>query len=79
MLLLEMASTTLAQKRPPNYSPAAIPETSFTCEDKITGGYYADAEAECQLFHVCVQVSEYEVSDDERKKDTSVFFRMDES
>ena len=47
--------------RPPNYSPDAIPETSFTCENKITGGYYADAEAECQLFHVCVQVSEYEV------------------
>ena len=50
-----------AQVRPPNYSPDAIPETSFTCENKITGGYYADAEAECQLFHVCVQVSEYEV------------------
>lgn len=48
--------------RPPNFSPDAIPETSFTCEDKITGGYYADAEASCQLFHVCVQVSEYEVS-----------------
>ena len=55
---LPMAS---AQVRPPNYSPDAIPETSFTCENKITGGYYADAEAECQLFHVCVQVSEYEV------------------
>ena len=50
-----------AQVRPPNYSPDAIPETSFTCEDKITGGYYADQEADCQLFHVCVQVSEYEV------------------
>ena len=47
--------------RPPNFSPDAIPETSFTCEDKITGGYYADLEADCQLFHVCVQVSEYEV------------------
>ena len=47
--------------RPPNFSPDAIPETAFTCEDKITGGYYADLEADCQLFHVCVQVSEYEV------------------
>ena len=58
-----MAVTSLAsaQVRPPNYSPDAIPETSFTCEDKITGGYYADQEADCQLFHVCVQVSEYEV------------------
>ena len=66
-LLLLAAATCLlsqpatAQVRPPNYSPDAIPETSFTCENKITGGYYADAEAECQLFHVCVQVSEYEV------------------
>ncbi len=28
---------------------------------QVTGGYYADVEAECQLFHVCVQVSDYEV------------------
>ena len=28
---------------------------------QVTGGYYADMEADCQLFHVCVQVSEYEV------------------
>ena len=66
LLVLAVASSCLfspaaAQVRPPNYSPDAIPETSFTCENKITGGYYADAEAECQLFHVCVQVSEYEV------------------
>ena len=65
LLLLLLLSSPLpmasAQVRPPNYSPDAIPETSFTCENKITGGYYADAEAECQLFHVCVQVSEYEV------------------
>ena len=56
------ASLADAQVRPPNFSPDNIPETSFTCEDKITGGYYADIEAECQLFHVCVQVSEFEVS-----------------
>ena len=62
ILLLALASIASAQVRPPNYSPDAIPETSFTCEDKITGGYYADQEADCQLFHVCVQVSEYEVS-----------------
>ncbi len=30
----------------------------------MTGGYYADVEAECQLFHVCVQVSDYEVGED---------------
>ena len=61
LLLGSLASLTSAQVRPPNFSPDAIPETSFTCEDKITGGYYADQEADCQLFHVCVQVSEYEV------------------
>ena len=27
----------------------------------MTGGYYADVDADCQLFHVCVQVSDYEV------------------
>ena len=61
ILLVAVTSLASAQVRPPNYSPDAIPETSFTCEDKITGGYYADQEADCQLFHVCVQVSEYEV------------------
>ena len=60
-LLVLAISLASAQVRPPNFSPDAIPETSFTCEDKITGGYYADQEADCQLFHVCVQVSEYEV------------------
>ena len=28
---------------------------------KVSGSYYTDIEADCQLFHVCVQVSEYEV------------------
>ena len=28
---------------------------------QVSGSYYADVEASCQLFHVCVQVSEYEV------------------
>jgi len=51
------------QVRPPNFSPDRLPDTSFTCEDKVTGGYYADVEAHCQLFHVCVQVSDYEFQD----------------
>ena len=25
----------LVQVRPPNYSPDQLPETSFTCEDKV--------------------------------------------
>merc|ERR1719308_788108 len=32
---------------------AEVPETSFICDDKIDGGYYADPEAECQAFHIC--------------------------
>ncbi|XP_071548866.1 uncharacterized protein [Panulirus ornatus] len=30
----------------------AVPPTSFTCDDKLTG-YYADPEAYCQVFHMC--------------------------
>ena len=40
----------------PTYSLQNMPRTSFTCHNKIIGGYYADAEAECQMFHVCVKV-----------------------
>ncbi|KAJ1531737.1 hypothetical protein ONE63_000400 [Megalurothrips usitatus] len=45
-----------AQKRPPNFNPANMPDTQFDCSDKIVGGYYGDAETECQMFHVCVKV-----------------------
>ncbi|CAB3243416.1 unnamed protein product [Arctia plantaginis] len=30
-----------------------LPETNFTCEGKVIGGYYADLETSCQMFHVC--------------------------
>ena len=33
---------------------AETPETSFICDDKVSGGYYADPETECQVFHICV-------------------------
>ena len=48
---------------PPQYSRDQMPNTTFTCDDKASGGYYADHEAECQMFHVCVRVSEDEVSE----------------
>merc|ERR1712025_1210815 len=32
---------------------AEVPETSFVCDGQVDGGYYADAEAECQVFHIC--------------------------
>ena len=30
-----------------------LPNTSFSCEGKVVGGYYADFETGCQMFHVC--------------------------
>merc|ERR1719350_2274477 len=32
---------------------AETPETAFSCSGQLPGGYYADEEAECQVFHVC--------------------------
>jgi hypothetical protein len=32
---------------------AEVPESGFSCEGQIDGGYYADPEAECQVFHIC--------------------------
>merc|ERR1711962_948335 len=32
---------------------AEAPETGFTCDGQVDGGYYADPEAECQVFHIC--------------------------
>merc|ERR1712018_880278 len=29
------------------------PETAFSCDGQVDGGYYADEEAECQVFHIC--------------------------
>ena len=37
----------------PFHPQTSIPKTNFTCADKIPGGYYADLEADCQLFHIC--------------------------
>ncbi|XP_054725934.1 mucin-2 [Anastrepha obliqua] len=47
----------------PTYSLQNMPQTRFTCHDKILGGYYADAETQCQMFHVCVKVSGVGVQD----------------
>merc|ERR1712025_335282 len=30
-----------------------VPETGFACDGQVDGGYYADPEAECQVFHIC--------------------------
>ena len=34
---------------------SSIPQTSFSCEGKVYGGYYADPAADCQVFHVYSQ------------------------
>merc|ERR1712212_104961 len=30
-----------------------VPESGFVCDGQVDGGYYADPEAECQVFHIC--------------------------
>jgi hypothetical protein len=32
---------------------AEVPESDFSCEGQVDGGYYADPEAKCQAFHIC--------------------------
>lgn len=32
---------------------ANVPPLNFTCEDKIAGGYYADVDTGCHIFHLC--------------------------
>merc|ERR1712073_84162 len=32
---------------------AEAPETAFSCDGQVDGGYYADEEAQCQVFHIC--------------------------
>ena len=36
----------------PIYS--VVPKTSFSCDNRMNGGYYGDPDAECQAFHICV-------------------------
>lgn len=56
LLLFAGVLTAYAQKRPPNYSQDDMPITSFSCREKVVGGYYADPETDCQMFHVCVHL-----------------------
>ena len=30
-----------------------VPDTQFSCRGRVFGGYYADPETQCQVFHVC--------------------------
>ncbi|XP_077497146.1 uncharacterized protein LOC144107821 isoform X1 [Amblyomma americanum] len=46
---------------PPNKH--AVAQTSFTCQDKVAGGVYADPETDCQLFHICVPIGKGKLLD----------------
>merc|ERR1719431_880841 len=37
---------------------ANVPDTGFTCDGLVEGGYYADPSAECQAFHICANDGE---------------------
>ncbi|KAL1420431.1 hypothetical protein MTO96_024255 [Rhipicephalus appendiculatus] len=47
---------------PPNRH-ASVAQTSFSCQDKVAGGVYADPETDCQLFHICVPVGKGKLLD----------------
>lgn len=40
-----------------------LPDTNFSCEGKVIGGYYADVETGCQMFHVCTIGQKSEITD----------------
>ncbi|CAH1156257.1 unnamed protein product [Phaedon cochleariae] len=63
-LCLNWADAQFLNNRPhPTYSLENMPKTDFSCRDKILGGYYADAETNCQMFHICVKVAGIGVQD----------------
>jgi syndecan 1 len=30
-----------------------VPDSDFSCEGRVEGGYYADVASQCQPFHIC--------------------------
>ncbi|KAG8200116.1 hypothetical protein JTE90_018906 [Oedothorax gibbosus] len=32
---------------------ASAPPLNFSCDDKVAGGYYADTDTGCHIFHLC--------------------------
>ena len=36
------------------YDQNELPSTGFSCSDRVNGGFYADTEARCQMYHMCV-------------------------
>jgi hypothetical protein len=50
---MESGAATKPLGESPFHPQTSVAKTNFTCADKIPGGYYADLEADCQLFHIC--------------------------
>lgn len=42
------------KRQAPNINVHQIPKTGFSCTDRRVGEYYADPEANCQVYHVCI-------------------------
>lgn len=64
ILIIGLINLATSQSRPNSkYSLHNMPQTSFTCRDKILGGYYADAETNCQMFHICVKIAGVGIQD----------------
>ncbi|XP_050316341.1 GATA zinc finger domain-containing protein 14 [Anthonomus grandis grandis] len=64
LALWSSTSAVFLNHRPfPTYNLENMPDTQFSCRDKILGGYYADPDAQCQMFHVCVKVAGLGVQD----------------
>merc|ERR1719264_1052590 len=38
----------------PMYDQNDLPQTGFSCSERVNGGFYADTEARCQMYHMCV-------------------------
>ena len=36
------------------YDQNDLPQTGFSCTDRVNGGFYADTAARCQMYHMCV-------------------------
>ena len=38
---------------------ASVPDTGFSCDNRVSGGYYADTETACQVYKIFVHVFFY--------------------
>jgi len=66
MILVILSTSTVTsgfKDEPPSFNYDTLPSTSFSCKGRLPGRYYADAETDCQLFHVCVRMNGRDVQD----------------